>query len=71
VGSAVSPIPIHDPQAASSSLSLRLPEVPISAHTKGLVIIAKRKTHIRRQHKQEGLAKVKRFYHTIEHAIKS
>jgi len=38
---------IYNYQAATSLLSLRSPGVPIFAYTKKLVIIAKRKNHIR------------------------
>jgi len=46
VGSTVNPTPNH---VEAFSSPLRSPRVPISTHTKGLVIIAKRKNHTRRQ----------------------
>jgi len=50
VGSIVSPIPIHDHQAASSPLSLPLPRVPTSTHINKLMIIAKgEKSHTSKQ----------------------
>jgi len=45
VGLIVSPIPIHDHQAATSPLSLRLPRVLTYAHINELMIIAKGKNH--------------------------
>jgi len=49
VGSTVSPIPIHDHQAAASPLSLRSPRVPISAHTKKFDDHCKKENHTRIQ----------------------
>jgi len=50
----MSPTSTHDHQAAAFPLSVRSPRVPISAHTKELVIIAKTKTTQVYKHKQEG-----------------
>jgi len=45
----MSPTSTHDHQVATSPLSLQPPGVPISAHTKELVIIAKKRNHTRIQ----------------------
>jgi len=45
----MSPTSTHEHQAAASSSPLWSPGIPMSTHTKGLVIIAKRKNHTRRQ----------------------
>jgi len=52
VSSTVSPTSSHDYYVAAFPSSLRLPRVPISAHTKKLVIIVKRKTTQEDKHKQ-------------------
>jgi len=53
MSSTMSPTPIHDELSCSVPSSLQSPRVPISAHTKELVIIEKRKT-TRRQTQAKG-----------------
>jgi len=45
VGSTLSPTPNHAQLSCSIPVPLRSPGVPILAHTKGLVIIAKEENH--------------------------
>jgi len=54
MSSRVSSTSTHDHYAAAFPSSLRSSRVPISAHTKELVIIAKRKNHTRRQAQTKG-----------------
>jgi len=62
MSSIVSSTSIHDNYATTSSpSSLRSPRVPISAHTKELVIITKRKNHTRIQTQAKRVSLSKRF----------